>query len=304
MNTLESITHALRHHVTAMFSLSEHQAAVIEITINSDEHRTAFGDINTHAAMALASIVKKNPRDIAQAIAQSFTHEAVHTVTVAGPGFINLSLTPQAFTTIAQELFIQKADFFKNDPTTAKKNINIEFVSANPTGPLHVGHGRGGIIGDVLYNVFTFLGHHAVKEFYINDAGSQMHKLGVSLKIRCQQACGMDVAMIEDGYHGDYLLAVATDCLATYGAGMLKEPDTFFQEYAREQLLDRIKATLHAYGITFDVWFSEKTLHEDGSIQDALCSDIGILYIIDRIFVSFFKRKRKIKIKLRIGFTM
>ena len=182
---------------------------------------------------------------------------------------LNFFLTQSAFDQLAQELFEQKDSFFK--PTVKKKEkINIEFVSANPTGPLHFGHGRGGIIGDVLANVLSFLGFDVTKEFYINDAGAQIQKLGKSLKIRYQQASGMDATLPDDAYHGAYLIDIANDLFSEHGNNLLDQPDQFFADFAKKKMLDHIKSTLADYGISFDVWFSEKKLHDSGAIDKAI----------------------------------
>ncbi len=241
-----------------------------ECTLNADESKQAFGDISTNAAMILAQQTKRNPREIATLIIQGFQHPTIERIEIAGPGFLNIFLKAELFHELATALFTEKQELFKAPATMPRERINLEFVSANPTGPLHFGHGRGGIIGDVLANVLTFAGHSVTKEFYINDAGSQITKLGNSLKVRCQQACGMDVALPEECYAGEYLVELAKECIQAYGIAVLGEQDTFFQQYAKEKMLAQIQKTLTDYGITFDVWFSEKSLHTDGSIQAAL----------------------------------
>lgn len=151
-----------------------------------------------------------------------------------------------------------------------KSKYLVEFVSANPTGPLHLGHGRNGIIGDVLSNVLKFLGYETVKEFYINDAGSQIEKLGQCFKVRCQQELGIKVELPEDGYKGRYLIDLAKECVIQFGQNLMQKPDSFFPDYAKDNMLEVIKSDLKAYGIHFDNWFSEKSLHEDGSITKVL----------------------------------
>src|SRR5690606_7895631 len=126
-----------------------------------------------------------------------------------GHGFINATCTLNTWHSIAAQLYTQKADFFKPSFPVAPLYYLIESVSANPTGPLHFGHGRGGIIADVLGRVLQFLGHTVTKEFYINDAGSQIEKLGLSFKMRCLQAAGKNASLPEDGYHGTYLIDMA-----------------------------------------------------------------------------------------------
>ncbi len=274
MNILDTIHDSFYQNVQTVLGIDSSTVPGLEFSLNTDENKAAFGDINANAAMILAKHLKKNPREIAHALVTSFKHPFIERIEIAGPGFLNLFLTKTAFHELAQELYVQQADFFKLPLTTPKKNINIEFVSANPTGPLHVGHGRGGIIGDVLGNVLRFLGHHVTKEFYINDAGSQIQKLGISLKIRCQQEAGMDVIMPEESYLGEYMIGLAKKCIAQYGQAVIGESDQFFQEYAKQEMLAAIKTTLHDYGITFDVWFSEKQLHTDGSI-DATLNTLG-----------------------------
>lgn len=271
MNIIEQIQQSFSSFLQTTFNLSEsdlHRAAAL--TLNIDEHKQQFGDLNANAAMILAKELKTNPRALAQTIIDSFSHEYIERIEMAGPGFLNLFLTNQAYHLLVQDMYIQKEAFFKHDPNAQKHRFNIEFVSANPTGPLHLGHGRGGIIGDVLANIVRFIGHQATREYYINDAGVQITKLGACLKIRCEQEVGMESIMPEDGYAGTYLIDLAKQCIAEHGATVIHKPDLFFQEYAQKQLLAAIKETLAQYGINFDVWFSEKTLHTDGSIEKVI----------------------------------
>lgn len=272
MNIIKQLQNDFIIQLQKTFSIKEAVAQKhAELLLNTDESKQAFGDLTSNAAMTLAKELKLNSREIAQKIVADFKNAAIANVEIAGPGFLNFFLTPQAMQQLACELFQEKEKFFVLTPDTHKKNFNIEFVSANPTGPLHLGHGRGGIIGDVLSKVLLFLGHRVTKEFYINDAGVQIQKLGKSLKIRCQQESGIDINVPEDGYYlGEYLIVLARKCIKEYGVGVLKEADTFFEEYAKEHLLAAIKETLKDYGITFDVWFSEKSLHTDGSIDQTL----------------------------------
>jgi arginyl-tRNA synthetase len=271
MNIINVISSSFAKHLITLFHLEEskaHQAG--HLVINTDETKQDFGDLNANTAMVLAKELKKSPRDVATQIIESFKHPYVDRIEIAGPGFLNFFLTPQAFAELAHALATHKEAFFKLEPGTHTENYNIEFVSANPTGPVHLGHGRGGIIGDVLGNILLFLGHRVTKEFYINDAGVQIQKLGASLKARCQQVAGIDAQVPEDGYQGEYLVDLARECINEHSDMVLKESDAFFQEYAKEKLLHAIKKVLHEYGINFDVWFSEKSLHTDGSIERTL----------------------------------
>lgn len=279
MNSIDRIQKAFTDHVRTLFSrqISDEHC---KLHINIDEAKQAFGNLSTNVALVLAKELKQVPRDVATEIATSFTHPLIEKIEVAGPGFINIYFTQETFKLLARELYEQKEVFFKPDHLDKKYNFSLEFVSANPTGPLHFGHGRGGIIGDVLGNVLRFVGHNVTKEFYINDAGNQIQKLGESFKIRCLQAAGMNVKIPEDGYHGEYLHQLAQDCFAEYGQKLFEKPDSFFADYAKENLLKALQETLKDYGIDFDVWFSEKTLHATGAIEKALSllRERGFLY--------------------------
>lgn len=279
MNFIEQIRQEFTNFLVAKYQIDAPHAQTCSLTLNTDQSKQAFGDLTTNAAMVLAKALKQNPRAIAQEITSSFSHPAIEKIEVAGAGFINLYLKPHAWQTVSQELFNQHKDFFKSHPEKVL-NYNIEFVSANPTGPLHFGHGRSGIIGDVLSNIVAFVGHKVTKEFYINDAGNQIQKLGQSFKARCEQAVGLPANVPEDGYHGEYLIDLAHQAIATYGKDIITKDQQFFEIYAKDILLERIKNTLKNYGITFDVWFSEKTLHNSQSIHSAIkiLQEKGFLY--------------------------
>ncbi len=270
MNPIAHIKVAFSNYLQKNFSISESLAHTCNFTLNVDPNKKEFGDFNSNAAMVLAKELKKNPRAVAQEIIDTFKNPYVEKLEIAGPGFLNAFLTAGAFGDLAQELYKQKENFFKLDQDQPKHNFDIEFVSANPTGPLHLGHGRGAIIGDVLGNILKFMGHQVTKEFYINDAGNQIAKLGMSFKIRCQQALGNAVELPEDGYRGEYLVELAHQCIKEYGSSVLEKSEEFFGDYAKNYLLQKIKQTLEDYGVNFDVWFSEKTLHESGDIDRAI----------------------------------
>lgn len=238
--------------------------------LNTDEEKQSFGDINANIAMICAKELKRNPRELAQEIINNFKHEDIDRIEVAGPGFLNFFMTHGWYQKLAKEIELKKETFFSDKPTHPKK-INIEFVSANPTGPMHVGHGRNGILGDVFANVSTFLHHDVTKEFYINDAGAQITKLGNSFKIRCLQNLGDEnIQLPEDAYHGEYLVDLAKICVDKFGQNLTQEPDSFFQDYAKEHMLINLQQTLENYGILFNIWFSEKSLHDHGKVHDAL----------------------------------
>lgn len=264
MTPISQLEQAFNQFIQQQFSLSEQTLKSLAFTLNTDEAKQQFGDLNSNAALILAKELKQRPQDIAKTIVTQFKHTTVEKIEIAGPGFLNIFLTETTFQELAELLFTNPKSFFTT--SEPKQHISLEFVSANPTGPLHIGHGRGAIIGDVLGNVLTFLGHKVTKEFYINDAGAQMVKLGSSLKIRCQQLLGNDIELPEDAYHGSYLIDIAKECVSTNGSDVVNKPIEFFSAFAEQRLLNNIKQTLQEYGVTFDVWFSEKQLHQNGAI--------------------------------------
>lgn len=270
MNVIETIQQAFTTYLETTFDVEPQLLTSCDFSLNIDEGKQNFGDLNSNAALILAKKLQRNPREVAQSIATGFTHSYISAIEPAGPGFLNFTLTRQALHDLATDLFIAKETFFKLNPSEKKHTYSIEFVSANPTGPLHLGNGRGGIIGDVLADILKFIGHKATKEFYINDAGSQIKKLGASFKTRYLQATGHEVSMPEEGYHGSYLIDLARELVTEQGAGLSEQPDEFFAEYAKDKILLMIQETLKEYGITFDVWFSERYLHASGAIESAL----------------------------------
>lgn len=270
MNTLEQIQHTVYQHINTIYPLHPDTATLITLSLNADPTKHAFGDLTTNAALVLAQSLGKNPRDIAQNLKTHIVSPFFEKVEIAGPGFLNITLRVETLQRILEELLSLQEQFFKLHTHECKLTYSLEFVSANPTGPLHLGHGRGGIIGDVLGNVLRFLGHTVVKEFYINDAGSQVKKLGLSFLARCKQALDIEAPLPEDGYQGHYLVDLAEQLVAKEGKNVLEKPLSFFEDYAKNALLQDIRTTLEKYGINFDVWFSEKSLYDNHAVQKAL----------------------------------
>lgn len=249
------------------------------ITLNADPARVGFGDISFNGPLIIASATASKPRDIAATLVAAMSDPLIGQVEIAGPGFLNIRLSPIAYEQLCGELTVDLRATLRPTPATPHR-YSLEYVSANPTGPLHIGHGRGGIIGDTLARVLTFAGHTVEREFYINDAGAQIGKLGESLRARYIEALGGEASIPEEGYHGEYLVTMAQQCVALYGATWIDKPAPFFADYAKKMLLEAIKKTLHDYGVEFDTWFSEKTLHDDGSIDHVLTklAESGYLY--------------------------
>ena len=225
------------------------------------------GDMATNAAMVLAKEVGKKPRELAENIAAKLrTDDKVASVDVAGPGFINLSLKPNVWSEELLLVLAQGADYGRSDIGKGER-VNVEYVSANPTGPMHVGHGRGAVFGDALANLLLFAGYDVTREYYINDAGAQVDVLARSAFLRYLEALGEDVGPIPDGlYPGDYLKPVGGELAAEYDTKLSTQRENEWLPVVRAKAIDMmmnvIRDDLAALNVHFDVFFSERSLIE------------------------------------------
>jgi arginyl-tRNA synthetase len=225
----------------------------------------AHGDISTNAAMVLAKDAGKKPRDLAEVMAQKLrADDLVATVEVAGPGFINLTLKPGAWIEALRSAVKLGPDYGKSDIGAAAP-VNVEYVSANPTGPMHVGHGRGAVFGDALANLLAFVGFEVAREYYINDAGVQVDQLARSAFLRYREALGESIGAIPEGlYPGDYLKPVGAALAAQYGGALKQQPETKWLPLVRGKTIEMMMATIRddlaALNIAFDVFYSERSL--------------------------------------------
>lgn len=227
----------------------------------------ANGDWASTVALRCAKQAKRNPREIAQIIVDHLPHnDLVQDVEVAGPGFINVRLTPETFQGVVAQVRSEKDGFGKGAPKTEAGCINLEYVSANPTGPMHVGHGRWAALGDAMARVMRHAGYDVSEEFYINDHGVQMDVFGNSVSVRYQQLLGRDVEMPEKCYGGGYVADIAQGIIDRDGDKWLAVPDdervAAFREMAYREMLQLMQDTLAGFGVHFDRWFSERTLYE------------------------------------------
>ncbi len=225
-----------------------------------------FGDFSTNIAMLLAPVEKKAPREIASLIAERIKAlPEVEKCEVAGPGFINIFLKRSYWTGVLEEI-IRKGDGFGRSEAGKDKTVQIEFVSANPTGPLHIGHGRGAAVGDSLSRVLKAAGFDVVREYYINDAGRQVRTLGASVRLRMDELQGKQITIPEDFYKGGYVKEIAREYLDKYPD--VQGPD--IQEYACGAMLSAIKKDLDDFGVAFDEWFSERSLDDEGLVTSTI----------------------------------
>lgn len=244
----------------------------------------SHGDMATNAAMVLAKPAKMKPRDIADALAAKLATDArITSAEVAGPGFLNLRLAPSVWQAVAGAVMAQGADFGRGTLGAGKK-VNVEYVSANPTGPLHVGHTRGAVFGDALASLLDFAGFDVTREYYINDGGAQVDVLARSVYLRYLEAYGQEVAFPDGTYPGDYLIAVGQALKDKVGDEYLDKGEQYWLEdirdFATEQMMQLIRADLKALGVQMDVFYSEKSLYGTGRIEDALADlkSKGLIY--------------------------
>lgn len=236
--------------------------------------RPEWGDLATTVAMSLAASEKRSPHDIAQIIADNLLtrDQLFERVEIVRPGFLNLTVKPTVWLEVLRDIE-QRGAAYGTSSAGAGKRVLVEYVSANPTGPLHVGHGRGAAVGQALARLLRAIGYDVVSEYYINDAGRQMKLLGASVYARLQELAGNSVIFPEEGYHGEYIRLAAEKIQASDGAQLATLPPAEAEQRCRDlayrTLLQQIRDDLSALGIEFESWFSEASLLESGAVERA-----------------------------------
>jgi len=242
----------------------------VELPRNPDH-----GDFATNLALVLGAAVRMPPRRVAEILVAHLEDPEglVASAEVAGPGFLNVRLDPLAWTRVLAEVEREGAGYGRSDVGQGRR-VQVEFVSANPTGPLHVGHGRGAAVGDVLARLLEFAGFRVEREYYVNDAGNQMRILGRSVWFRCRELAGEAVTFPDDHYRGEYVRDLAREALGVFGSEWKgwseQEAVERLGRWAGAKILDGIREDLEAFGVRFDRWFSERSLHEAGAVEEAL----------------------------------
>jgi arginyl-tRNA synthetase len=280
----QTIIEILRKSLEALGERSGFPLSVdIDIEIPRDEGK---GDLATTVAMRLAKPLRQPPRKIAEDIAgaiHDLNPQFIENVEIAGPGFINFRLRKEFLYESLKQLLGEGHSLIRTDIGGGQK-IQVEFVSANPTGPLHIGHGRGAAVGNALCNILKVAGYEVQREFYINDAGLQVQLLGRSVFARYQQLLGNDVPFPQDGYQGDYIETIAAEIRGRegdkYASSSFDECGDFFTGYSYKMMLANITKDLKDFGVIFDKWQSEKDLHSTGKVKKALddLESKGLLY--------------------------
>ncbi|GAB3789277.1 arginine--tRNA ligase [Virgibacillus kimchii] len=276
MNVLEQTEDTLKQEIAAAVIKAELAKAeeLPDIVLEKPKDK-AHGDFAANIAMQLARIAKKAPRKIAEDIVEELdkTKASIEKVEIAGPGFINFFMKDDFLGEIIPMILEAGKNYGQTDIGKGER-IQVEFVSVNPTGDLHFGHGRGAAFGDVLCNLLAAAGYEVEREYYINDAGNQIDQLALSVEARYLQALGDEAEMPEDGYHGKDIIEIGKTLATEYGAEW-KEKDrderlAFFREYGLKYELGKIRNDLSEFRVEFDHWFSEQSLYEGGQIDKAL----------------------------------
>jgi arginyl-tRNA synthetase len=259
---------------------------------------SAFGDLSTTLAFGLAKALKRKPREVAMQIAAAaaFPSDLVDRVEVAGAGYLNFFIARPFWRHLVQEILRSGPHYGRSDVGSGQR-VLVEFVSANPTGPLVVVNARAAAIGDAIARLLEAVGYRPYREYYVNDAGNQFRNLALAMEVRCRQRLGEDCPMPEEAYPGEYLIDLARDYLEQYGPEVLAAPESERRDrlgrYAVERIIEWQRASLEAYGVTFDRWFSERALRERGDpervvealrTRDLLYDHEGALWFRSTVF--------------------
>ena len=233
------------------------------------------GDYSTNAAMRLTKQLRQNPRMIAQQLIDhlDLKQGSIAKCEIAGPGCINFFMESASLASVIGVVLQENENYGRSDAGQGLK-VDVEYVSANPTGDLHPGHARGAAMGDSVTRLMKFAGYDVTREYYVNDAGNQIRNMALSLQARYLQACGMEAEVPEDGYHGPDLIKIAQDLKQEYGEELAHkdkaETYSFFRQYGLQAELAKLKADLAAFGVEFDVWTSEQSIYDRGMVDKAL----------------------------------
>lgn len=286
MNIVEEVQSKLKDEIKAAV-INAGLAAETEIpnVILEVPKEKSHGDYSTNMAMQLARVAKKAPRMIAEELIKSFdkTKASIEKIEIAGPGFINFYMDNSYLTNLIPTV-LKAGEKYGETTVGNNTKIQVEFVSANPTGDLHLGHARGAAVGDSLSNILAKAGYDVSREYYINDAGNQINNLALSVEARYFQALGMEKDMPEDGYHGEDIIGIGKRLAEEFGDKYVHvdEAERFdvFREYGLKYEMEKLKQDLEDFRVSFDVWYSETSLYHNGKIDTALQAlrDNGYIY--------------------------
>ena len=270
MNLIE---HALKENLKqAVLKSFEIEVALEDIVIEVPKLKE-HGDYSSNIAMRLTKMLKSNPRVIAQSIMDHLDLSSIEKTEIAGAGFINLFLKKDVLTQVISTV-LKEDESYGESKQAHPISYNVEYVSANPTGDLHPGHARGAAIGDALTRIMKKAGFDVTREYYLNDAGNQINNMAKSLQARYLQACGVDISVPEDGYHGKDLIDIANDLYAEikdqYKDTPLEDSLSYFRKVGLEKETEKLRNDLKLFRVEFDVWSSEQSLYDRGLVQKSL----------------------------------
>ncbi|MGA9226490.1 MAG: arginine--tRNA ligase [Mesobacillus sp.] len=276
MNIVEQVQLKLKEEIkqAAIKANLAEEAQIPSVVLETPKEKT-HGDYSTNMAMQLARVAKKAPRQIAELLIENFdkSKASIEKIEIAGPGFINFYMDNSYLTDLIPAI-LDAGDNYGESKVGNGQKVQVEFVSANPTGDLHLGHARGAAVGDSLCNVLSKAGYDVSREYYINDAGNQINNLALSVEARYFQALGMDKTMPEDGYQGEDIIGIGKKLAEEFGDKYVNVPDQerfdTFREYGLKYEMAKLKQDLENFRVKFDVWYSETSLYHDGKIDVAL----------------------------------
>ncbi|MEG7379607.1 arginine--tRNA ligase [Bacillus subtilis] len=276
MNIVEQMKDVLKEEIKAAVlkaGLAE-ESQIPNVVLETPKDKT-HGDYSTNMAMQLARVAKKAPRQIAEEIVAHFDKgkASIEKLDIAGPGFINFYMNNHYLTKLIPSV-LKAGEAYGETNIGNGERVQVEFVSANPTGDLHLGHARGAAVGDSLCNVLSKAGYYVSREYYINDAGNQINNLALSVEVRYFEALGLEKPMPEDGYRGEDIIAIGKRLAEEYGDRFVNEDESerlaFFREYGLKYELEKLRKDLENFRVPFDVWYSETSLYQNGKIDKAL----------------------------------
>ena len=286
------ITLILKNKIQSALNKLGHEVSLNDIIIENSKDK-AHGDYATNAAMKFSRLFSKAPRDVATLIIDNIDMEGIEKIEIAGPGFINFFMKSDSLQAIVKKIITEEDNYGRSERKNAK--VNVEFVSANPTGLLHVGTARGAAIGDSICRILDFAGYDVTREYYINDAGSQITNLGLSLQARYKELFGIEASIPEDGYAGYDIVEIAEQLKEEIGDKALNMENAldFFKEKAMKVELDRIVKDLDLFRVHFDVFSSEKVIRANNAIEkeieylkDYVYEAEGALYLKTTAFID------------------
>lgn len=280
MSLFKNLKTKIREKIENIFSKEILFECPLQFDHNISDEREQFGDLSTNIAFLIAKKAKQNPLEIAKNIhTVLLSIENISNIEIAGPGFLNIFLHENIYKAYYNLLSTNSKKHIISNSFSQEK-YHIEFVSANPTGPLHIGHGRGAIIGDTLQRIFKKKGYQIESEYYINDAGIQIEKLGKSLYTEYALLNKCSIPPYEEGYKGEYITEIVNSLIKKYKNTLIDHPYGYFSDYGKNILLEKIKHTLSKYNVFFNQWFSEKILHDEKKIEEAIevLDEKGFIY--------------------------